>query len=110
MTRVIVDIYNFRDIIEGSRFDCCEYVENLLSNIVSIYDLKIVKKLSHEFENPWGLTFGYILSESHIILSTYLENNRASLSFESCKDLEINKLKNFFKTLDFCYKIFIMET
>lgn len=63
---------------------------NLLDNICKTYDYTILNKSQHEFE-PQGFTAVYLLSESHISIHTYPENNYAAIDIYTCRQYPDNQ-------------------
>lgn len=62
-----------------------EFVEKLAENIISDLDLRVVKKISHIF-SPTGITLGYILSQSHLLIHTYPEDGIIHADLAMCSD------------------------
>lgn len=60
-----------------------EFVEELANNMISSLDLKVDKKMSHIF-SPAGITLGYILSQSHLVVHTYPENGVIHVDLAMC--------------------------
>jgi len=46
--------------------------------------INVVGEKSHLFENPRGLTYCFILSQSHLILHTWPENSRLYFDIFTC--------------------------
>lgn len=93
-------IKQFIAIIKLKQFDnSLKFVDNLTDNIIFDLNLKVVKKIFHAF-SPIGITFGYILSQSHIIIHTYPEIGMIHIDLVICsnrKKQEFEKsLKNYF--------------
>jgi len=62
-----------------------EFAEDLADGVVSDLDLKVVKKMSHIF-SPTGITLSYILSQSHLVIHTYPEENIIHIDLAMCSD------------------------
>jgi S-adenosylmethionine decarboxylase len=57
---------------------------NLLDQICDKYNYTILEKSQHIFE-PQGFTTLYLLSESHISIHTFPENNYAAVDVYTCR-------------------------
>ena len=64
---------------------------NLLDNICKTYEYTILNKSQHEFE-PQGFTTLYLLSESHISIHTFPENNYAAIDIYTCRQYADNQV------------------
>jgi S-adenosylmethionine decarboxylase len=64
---------------------------NLLDQICDTYNYTILQKTQHEFQ-PQGFTTLYLLSESHISIHTFPENNYAAIDIYTCRQYESNKV------------------
>ncbi|HGJ64455.1 TPA: hypothetical protein ENS27_03585 [bacterium] len=79
-------IRQFVALVEMKPFNnSLEFVENLAEGFVSDLDLKVVKKMSHIF-SPTGITLGYILSQSHLVIHTYPEDGVIHVDLAMCSD------------------------
>ncbi len=77
-------IKQFVALIKIKTFDnSLEFVEKLGSSIISDLDLKVVEKVSHTFI-PVGITLGYILSQSHLVIHTYPESGIIHIDLTMC--------------------------
>lgn len=89
-------IKQFVALIKIKPFDnSLEFVEELANNMISDLDLKVVKKMSHIF-SPAGITLGYILSQSHLVVHTYPESGIIHVDLAMCTD---RSKKEFEKSL-----------
>ena len=68
-----------------------QQLTNLLDNICNKYDYTILNKSQHEFE-PQGFTAVYLLSESHISIHTFPENNYAAIDIYTCRQYHDNEV------------------
>jgi S-adenosylmethionine decarboxylase len=68
-----------------------QQLTNLLDNICKKYDYTILNKSQHEFE-PQGFTTLYLLSESHISIHTFPENNYAAIDIYTCRQYADNQV------------------
>ncbi len=57
------------------------------SELVDALQLMVVKEAYHVFE-PWGITFVYILSQSHMAFHTRPENKMIHIDIVSCTGLK----------------------
>jgi S-adenosylmethionine decarboxylase len=64
---------------------------NLLDNICSTYDYKILNKIQHKFQ-PQGFTTLYLLSESHISIHTFPEKQYAAIDIYTCRQYKDNEV------------------
>ena len=72
------------------------FVENLAESIISDLNLKVIKKISHIF-SPTGITLGYILSQSHLVIHTYPENGVVHIDLVMCTDRSKEEFENSLK-------------
>lgn len=90
-------IKQFVALVETRPFDnSLEFVENLAESIVSDLDLKVVKKMFHIF-SPTGITFVYILSQSHLVIHTYPEDGVVHIDLAICSDRSKKEFENYLK-------------
>lgn len=73
-----------------------KFVEELSEKIISDLDLKVVKKISHIF-SPTGITLGYILSQSHLLIHTYPESGIMHIDLVVCNNRSKKEFKNSLK-------------
>jgi len=72
------------------------FVENLAESLISDLNLKVIKKISHVF-SPTGITLGYILSQSHLVIHTYPENGVIHIDLVMCTDRSQEEFENSLK-------------
>ena len=90
-------IKQFVALVETKPFDnSLEFVENLAESIVSDLGLKVVKKVTHVF-SPTGITLGYILSQSHLVIHTYPEDGVIHVDLAMCSDRNEKEFENSLK-------------
>ena len=90
-------IKQFIALINIGPFDnSLEFVEELAEGIISDLNLNVVKKISHIFI-PNGITLGYILSQSHLVVHTYPENGVIHVDLAMCRDLSKRKFENLLR-------------
>ena len=63
----------------------------LLDNICRTYEYTILNKSQHVFQ-PQGFTTLYLLSESHISIHTFPENNYAAIDIYTCRQYADNQV------------------
>jgi S-adenosylmethionine decarboxylase len=97
-------LITIRSIPDSKQLERIESLKPLFDEIVKECDLHVVSETGFQFE-PIGATYVYVLSESHMSIHTYPENNSAymdifccNLTFNENKAFDI--IKKFFKTND----------
>lgn len=60
-----------------------EIVRKKLWSVAKECDLNIVSESGHQFE-PFGVTYVFVLAESHLSIHTYPENGNAYLDLFTC--------------------------
>lgn len=96
---LVITIENVKNIEALERV---EILQPLMKDIVDKCKLTIVSNIYHQFQ-PQGVSFAYILSESHFSCHTYPENLSAYLDIFCCdmkfdSDLAVKLIKELFKT------------
>jgi S-adenosylmethionine decarboxylase len=81
---MICDLTNIRN---KTRLESMNSMHELLENICERYDFTVLSKTQHIFE-PQGLTVLYMLSESHISIHTFPEQNYLAFDIYTCRDYE----------------------
>lgn len=71
-------------------------LENAFDNFVGLLNLHVVKKITHKFE-PIGITFVYVLSESHLAIHTWPEYKLLHLDLVTCTHLEKKNVEEAIK-------------
>ena len=66
-------------------------ISKMLDYICNLYKYTILQKTQHIFE-PQGFTALYLLSESHISIHTFPENNYAAIDIYTCRNYENNNI------------------
>ena len=90
-------IKQFVALVKLEHFDNSpSFVEELAENVVSDLDLKVVKKMSYIF-SPTGITLGYILSQSHLVIHTYPEKRVIHVDLVICNDHKEKEFENSLK-------------
>lgn len=95
----LITIRNVADPYVLERF---ETLKPLFDEIVQKCDLHVVSETGYQFE-PIGATYVYVLSESHMSIHTYPENNSAYMDIFCCnlsfdQDTAYRIIRTFFKT------------
>lgn len=96
---LVITIKNVKNIKALERV---EILQPLMKNIVDKCKLTIVSEIYHQFQ-PQGVTFAYILSESHFTAHSYPETQSAYLDIFCCdmnfdSELAIKLIKESFDT------------
>lgn len=96
-THIIIDIY------EINNNDILKYKDSIISvldNIVNKFNLNVVGKIIHQF-TPFGVTGVYVLSESHLSIHTFVEEQKIAMDLYTC-----NSLNNSNEIIDYIREIF----
>ena len=104
-------LITIRDIANSKILERIETLKPLFEEIVTACDLHVVSEAGYQFE-PMGATYVYVLSESHMSIHTYPENNSAYMDIFCCNlSLDENKayeiIKKFFNTTNLDTKAFL---
>jgi S-adenosylmethionine/arginine decarboxylase-like enzyme len=67
-------------------------------------NFKVLKRVSHNF-SPYGFTALFLLSESHLAIHTFPEENKTYIELSSCVEKQFNNFVDNIKK----YKIDIIE-
>jgi len=105
-THMLINIKNIPDI---NTFKTVSAIKPLLDIIVEKCDLHVVAEAGHQFQ-PFGATYVYVLSESHMSIHTYPEKNTAYMDIFCCNpdfncDAAAKVIKDIFKTQDVDYQV-----
>jgi len=76
-------LINIKNVPDATILEKIETIKPLLDIIVKECDLHVVAKAGHQFE-PYGATYVYVLSESHLSIHTYPEKNMAYMDIFCC--------------------------
>jgi S-adenosylmethionine decarboxylase len=102
-------IKQFVALVKMKPFDnSLDFVENLAESIVSDLGLKVVKKVSHIF-SPTGITLGYILSQSHLVIHTYPENGLIHVDLAVCSNHSVKEFENSLKYALTAHEVYSVE-
>ncbi len=87
---IISDLYNINN---TSLLNNCEGLKSLCRDICAKYNFSILGELDYIF-TPQGLSFIFLLSESHLSIHTYPEKNHISFDLYTWKVYENNDCYN----------------
>lgn len=73
-----------------------DFIEGLAKSIVEKLNLNVVQTSYHEF-TPQGITFLYILSQSHFAIHTWPENNFIHMDLVSCRYMKKDEFESTLK-------------
>lgn len=71
-------------------------IKKLGQTIIDELKLKTVKEDYYQFK-PIGVTYFFILSQSHLIIHTYPENQLIHIDLVACSNIDKKKFKNAIK-------------
>jgi S-adenosylmethionine decarboxylase len=96
---LIVNLYDIRD--DDLLYDLWKGRE-VLNHVVSELHLNVVNEAGHQFQ-PYGYTYVYVLSESHLTIHTYPEHRSCYIDIFCCNphfdpNMAISILKDMFNT------------
>jgi S-adenosylmethionine decarboxylase len=82
-----------------------------INTIINELNLTVVNKASHQFD-PFGYTFAYVLSESHLTIHTYPEHNSCYIDIFCCNPNfdpfeAVRVIKRVFDTNSATYEVII---
>ncbi len=77
---LILDVY---DVVNYKRLNNIESIEPLMKQIIKLGNLNVIGEIKHQFE-PMGVTFIYLLKESHLSIHTYPKNNYFAIDLYCC--------------------------
>ena len=66
------------------------HLTEMLNNICDVCEFGILKRIMHEFK-PIGCSVLFLLSESHISIHTFPEQNHLSFDLYTCRQYETNE-------------------
>lgn len=68
-------------------------LDTMCMDIIGECGLTVISSQKHQFE-PYGVTMLYLLSESHLSIHTWPENNCFAMDVHSCQsDIDVDKIK-----------------
>lgn len=76
-------IITIEDIENNSILYNVEDIKPILDKVVSDCKLNVINEAGHQFQ-PFGVTYVYVLSESHLSIHTYPENSSAYMDIFCC--------------------------
>lgn len=100
-THMLINVSNIPD---PTLFNTVTAIKPLLDIIIEKCDLHVVAEAGHQFE-PFGATYVYVLSESHMSIHTYPEKNSAYMDIFCCNpafdtQAAADVIKEVFQTQD----------
>jgi S-adenosylmethionine decarboxylase len=100
---MVCDIKNIKNYI---LLNSPEQLTNLLDHICNKFQYTILNKSQHIFE-PQGFTALYLLSESHISIHTFPEENYAAIDIYTCRQYEDDQV--YLEIYDYIIRVFNAE-
>jgi len=86
-THIIVDIIKIND---KEKLKYSSTIIPILDNIVNQCNLNVVSVAFHQFE-PYGFTGVYVLSESHLSIHTFVDEEKVCLDLYTCSFFNYSK-------------------
>jgi len=101
-THIILDMYNIKSsIFEKVSKQNYNLFNNFIEHIIKDNGATLLNKNIHHFNDNGAFTALYLLSESHLSIHTWPENNFIAIDIFTCGIANTqnisNELKNFFK-------------
>jgi len=84
-------ICDIKNITNHTLLSTPDLIKTMLDNICKKYKYTILQKSTHIFQ-PQGFTAIYLLSESHISIHTFPENNYAAIDIYTCRQYPDNQV------------------
>lgn len=97
-THIIIDV---SEINNNEPLKYLNTVTLILDKIVEKFSLNVVAKALHQFE-PFGVTGVYVLSESHLSIHTFVEEQKVAIDLYTCNSFNIKEnvdIGDFIKSL-----------
>jgi S-adenosylmethionine decarboxylase len=97
-THIIIDV---SEIINNESLKYLNTVTLILDKIVEKFSLNVVTKALHQFQ-PFGVTGVYVLSESHLSIHTFVEEQKVAIDLYTCNSFNIKEninISDFIKSL-----------
>ncbi|MBN1263097.1 MAG: S-adenosylmethionine decarboxylase [Candidatus Pacebacteria bacterium] len=93
MDRSIPLIKHFVALIKMDPFDSSgRFIESLAQKVIGSLDLKVVQKFEHTFK-PDGITLGFVLAQSHLVIHTWPESGTIHIDLVACSPIKEKKFK-----------------
>ena len=83
-------------------------IEKIAEDLIADLDLNVVKKITHTF-HPAGTTLAYILSESHLLIHTWLELGVIHVDLVTCSYRSEKEFENSLKAAFSGYNVKTIE-
>jgi len=64
-----------------------EYIRDKLTTMLDMSDFTVLEQVDHKFV-PFGFTSLFLLSESHLALHTFPEENKTYIELSSCNEMK----------------------
>lgn len=93
----VIDQYIAKLKLKSSDFTI-EEVKGFAIKIVKGLGLKVLKKISHAFE-PCGITFIFILAQSHLAIHTWPESGLLHIDLVSCVKIDGEKFEKLLRNI-----------
>ena len=95
-------LITIRDVPDSTMLETVSAIKPILDTIVKKCYLHVVAEAGHQFE-PYGATYVYVLSESHMSIHTYPEKRSAYMDIFCCNlgfdtSAACSLIKELFKT------------
>jgi len=74
------------------------FIEKIAQGLIKDLNLNVVKKITHTF-HPEGMTFAFILSESHLLIHTWPELDVIHIDLVTCSYCSRKEFENSLKVL-----------
>ena len=97
-THIIIDVSKINN---NEPLKYLNTVTLILDKIVEKFNLNVVNKALHQFE-PFGVTGVYVLSESHLSIHTFVEEQKVAIDLYTCNSINIKEnidISDFIKSL-----------
>jgi len=83
------------EVINKEVFSSIEKLREIVLRVCKECSINVVGEKFHSFENPRGLTYCFILSQSHLVLHTWPEYSKIHFDIFSCdKNIDLEKSIN----------------
>lgn len=92
MTHILLDAY-WKKGEGGKRWETEKSARDVLDELCRKYDFTVLHRVFHFFE-PQGMTCVYVLSESHLSVHTWPEDDFVSIDLFCCRNLDSDRIKD----------------
>ena len=91
--QILIDVKK----VDEDKLKLIENIKPFMDEVVKEFNLNVVGQCEHQFEKsnvPYGVTMVYLLSESHLSIHTFVDENKFTLDLFTCNlNVEFEKLK-----------------